>query len=351
MKTKRSPFMKGDMTMSFYAQEAIKRFRSAAFSILAVLLIGTMGYILLEGWSSLDALYMTVITIATVGYGEVAALSVQGRIFTIFLIFLGIGVAGYAIGTIAAFLVEGHMIDLMRGRKMAKEITKLKDHIIICGYGKTGTEICRRMEEMNLDFIVIDLNPDKVEEAIERGYLAYVGEATDDDILEKCGIRNARGLISAITSDSANLYLVITARALNPALRIIAKGLDEGSRKKMIRAGADRVVSPFEIAAQRMTALMIRPDIVEFMEAFAPDRYFGLRLEKVQLSKKSRLSGKRLDESYIRRDTDGAMVLGIEKQGQPPMINPPGSTLLLENDTLIAIGNDDQLSRLQDLAG
>jgi voltage-gated potassium channel len=337
MKNKKSPFMKGDVAISYYAQETIKRFLSAAFSILAVLLIGTMGYVLLEGWSSLDALYMTVITIATVGYGEVAALSLQGRIFTIFLIFLGIGVAGYAIGTIAAFLVEGHMIDLLKGRKMAKEITKLKDHIIICGYGK--------------DFIVIDLNPDRVEEAIERGYLAYVGEATDDDILEKCGIRNARGLISAITSDSANLYLVITARALKPALRIIAKGLDEGSRKKMIRAGADRVVSPFEIAAQRMTALMIRPDIVEFMEAFAPDRYFGLRLEKVQLSKRNRLSGKRLDESYIKRDTDGAMVLGIQKPGKPLTINPPGSTVLEENDTLIAIGNDDQLSRLRELAG
>jgi voltage-gated potassium channel len=262
---------------------------------------------------------MTVITVATVGFHEVGVLSKFGRLFTIVLIFWGIGVGGYAIGTIAAFLVEGQMLELLKGRKMAKVITGLKDHIIVCGFGKIGTEVCARLAAAEQDFIVIDRDADRIDEALGNGYLAAVGEATDDEILEKAGIRVARGLISA-------------------------------SCKKMIRAGADRVVSPFEIGARRMTALMLRPEIVEFLEAFAPDVTFGLRLEKVQLGESSSLRGVRLDHSYIKRDTNGAMVLAIEKKGQPVLINPPGETVLETGDLLLVIGNDEQLALLNKLA-
>jgi len=329
--------------------EVGRRLLYAAVMILLVLVIGTVGYMLIEGWTSIDALYMTVITVATVGFHEVGTLSRAGRIFTMVLIFWGIGVGGYAIGTIAAFLVEGQMVELLKGRKMARVITGLKDHIIVCGYGKIGMEVCARLSAAEQSFIVIDRNPDVIDEALGLGYIAAVGEATDDEILEKAGIHAARGLISAISDDSANVYLVLTARALNDKMRIIARGVGEASCKKMLRAGADRVVSPYEIGARRMTALMLRPEIVEFLEAFAPEVSFGLRLEKVQLGESSSLHGVRLDHSYIKRDTRGAMVLAIEKTGAPALINPPGATLLEAGDVLLVIGSDEQLALLNKL--
>ncbi len=331
-------------------QEYIRRFIYPACLILAVIVVGTMGYVLIQGWSVFDSLYMTVITIATVGFKEIGELSHAGKTFTIVLIFLGIGVGGYSIATIAAFLVEGHVLDIVKGRRMAKEITGLRNHIIVCGFGKIGREVCACLASANQDFIVVDTDHLKIEEALGLGYLAAVGEATDDEILQKCGIQHARGLISAVSDDSANVFLVLTARALNDKLRIIARGVGEASAKKMRRAGADRVVSPYEIGARRMSALMLQPDIVDFLEAFSPGTTFGLRLEKVELHPSSALAGKRLSESYIKRDTNGAMVLAVEKQGQPVVVNPPGDTVLSGNDVLLVIGNDMQIALLQKMA-
>lgn len=329
--------------------ETVKRFLYAAFLIIAVLLAGTIGYMIIEKWPLLDSFYMTVITIATVGFREVHHLTDHGRVFTVFLIFWGIGIGGYAIGTLAAFIIEGQMLDILRGRRMAKEITGLRNHIIVCGFGKIGTEVCNSLSAGNIDFIVIDRDPEKVDQALSVGYLAAVGEATDDDILEKAGINYAKGLISAISDDSANVYLVLTARALNNKLRIIARGVGEQSRKKMLRAGADRVISPFEIGARRMAALMVNPEIVDFLEAFSPGTFFGLRLESMEMTESSPLAGKRLDQSYIKRDTHGALILGIQKPGQPIVINPPGNTVLEPGDVLIVLGNDDQLKLLRDM--
>ncbi|NIA31319.1 MAG: potassium channel protein [Actinobacteria bacterium] len=318
--------------------------------VLGVMLLGTSGYMVLQKWNFLDAVYMTVITIATVGFREVRDLSSSGRIFTMILILLGIGVGSYAVGNIAAFFVEGQILDLLRGRKMEKEITNLKNHIIVAGYGKIGIEVCSRLHNMQEKFIVIDKDEDKISEALAKDYLAAVGEATDDEILERAGVKYARGLISAISDDSANVYLVLTARALNANLRIIARGTDEASLKKMIRAGADRVVSPFEIGARRMAALMVQPDIIDFIDAFSPGATLGLRLEKVELLPSSNLVGKRLDESHIKRDTGGALILAIEEPGLATQINPLGSTILKANDKLLAIADDEQITRLKQLA-
>jgi len=331
-------------------QEYIRRFIYPACMILSVIVIGTCGYMLIQGWSVFDSLYMTVITIGTVGFKEIGELSHAGKAFTILLIFLGIGVGGYSIATIAAVLVEGHVLDIVKGRRMVKEITGLRNHVIVCGFGKIGREVCACLAAANEDFIVVDTDHVKIEEALGLGYLAAVGEATDDDILLKCGIQHARGLISAISDDSANVFLVLTARALNDKLRIIARGVGEASAKKMARAGADRVVSPYEIGARRMSALMLQPDIVDFLEAFSPGTTFGLRLEKVELHPSSALAGKQLSESYIKRDTKGALVLAVEKPGQPVVVNPPGDITLAGNDVLLVIGNDAQIALLQKMA-
>ena len=351
MKQSNHPLFLKSLLSTFHLwHESLHRFFLAAMLIVFVLVFGTVGYVLIEKMSVFDSLYMTVITIATVGFHEVGELTNQGRMFTIMMIFLGIGVGGYAIGTIAAFIVEGQIMDILKGRRMVKEITGLRNHIIVCGFGKIGTEVCNVLSLSNQPFIVIDSDPEKIDEALGLGYIAAVGEATDDDILERAGIKHAHGLISAISDDSANVYLVLTARALNDKLRIIARGVGEKSKKKMVRAGADKVVSPFEIGARRMAALMMKPDIVDFLEALSPATTYGLRLERVTIQKSSSLCNKRLDQSYIKKETDGALILGIEKPEKPIIINPPGSTVLEQLDILLAIGNDKQLSLLQQMA-
>ncbi|MBN2411253.1 NAD-binding protein [candidate division KSB1 bacterium] len=329
------------------SHEIVRRLFYAAFLIIAVLVTGTIGYRLIENLNYIDSLYMTVITIATVGFREIVELSDTGKIFTMIMIFLGIGVGGFAIGNIAAFFVQGHLLDLLKGRQMVKAITGLTNHIIVCGYGKIGMEVCNQLALNNKDFIVIDRDDEKIDDALGLGYLAAVGEATDDDILLKSGIKQARGLISAISDDSANVYLVLTARALNRDLRIIARGIGDASRKKMKLAGADDVVSPFEIGARRMASLLIRPEIVDFVDSFSEAAEYGLRMEKITIPKNSKLQSKRLDESYIKRDTQGALIVGIEKKEQGMIINPQGYTVLEEGDSLLSLGNDEQLNLLK----
>ena len=331
------------------SKDIVRRLFYAAFLILAVLITGTLGYRMIENLPYIDSLYMTVITIATVGFREVVNLSVPGKMFTMIMIFLGIGVGGYAIGNIAAFFIQGHLLDLLKGRQMVKAITGLINHIIVCGYGKIGKEVCNQLAMNNQDFIVIDKDDEKIDDALGMGYLAAVGEATDDDILLKSGIKNSRGLISAISDDSANVYLVLTARALNHEIRIIARGVDEASRKKMKLAGADNVVSPFEIGARRMASLLIRPDVVDFVDSFSEAAEYGLHMEKLKIQKNSKLTGKRLDESYIKRDTQGALIVGIEKKDQGMIINPQGYTVLEEGDSLLSLGGEEQLRLLKEL--
>ncbi len=331
-------------------QETQRRLQYAVVMVLCVLGFGTIGYMILEKYTLIEALYMTVITIATVGFQEIRILSDNGRLFTIFLIFLGIGTGSYSIGIIAAMLVEGYMLDILKGRRMVREITSLRKHAIVCGYGKIGREVCVSLAEAGQAFVVIDNNEDKIEQALEKGYLAAVGDATDDEVLLRAGIKNASGLVSAISEDSANIYLVLTARALNDRLMIVARGVGEAYQKKMIRAGANKVVSPFEIGARRMAALLLRPEIVDFLEALSPGRTYGLRIERIELKSGSPLVNKRLQESFFKRDTDGAMVLGIGRPNGEMKINPPGETMMQAGDNLLSIGNDTQLQKLTELA-
>ena len=331
------------------SHETFRHMIFAAFLIIAVIITGLLGYRFIEKMSLLDSLYMTVITIATVGFHEVTVLSDAGRIFTMMMIFLGIGIGGYAIGNIVAFFVQGHLLDLLRGRQMVKAITGLTDHIIVCGFGKIGREVCLILANANRDFIVIDSDEDKIDTALGMGYIAAVGDSTDDDILIKSGIKTASGLISAISDDAANVYLVLSARSLNPHIRIIARGVSEASRKKMLLAGADKVVSPFEIGGRRMATLMISPEVVDFTDSFSQFADYGLKLQKMIIKGSSSLVGKRLDESYIKRDTDGALIVGIEKRDKSMEINPPGYVVLEEGDFLLSLGNEKQIKLLNGL--
>ena len=323
------------------------------FSILlfiSVVVIGTFGFMLIEHWSLLDAVYMTIITIGTVGFHEVRELSDAGRLFTMGMIVMGIGAVGYALGNVAAFFIEGRMMEMLRGKRMLKEITKLKNHVILCGYGHTGSEIAAQLKGSKVAFVIIDHDQERVNLALEQGYIAVCGDASNDEVLELCGVNRAQGIIVTLSDDAINVFTVLTARNMKRDLRIIARCGDEQSKKKLVSAGADNTVSPDSIAARRMATMVKHPEIMEFIEEMMGRGALGLRLEKLTLAKTSVLAHRRLAQSYIKRDTDGAMILAISKP-DGMIVNPPGDTKLEPGDKFIAIGNDEQLGKLRKLMG
>ena len=315
-----------------------------------IILIGTLGYTMIEEWSLFDSFYMTIITIGTVGFREVAELSRFGRFFTIGLIVFGIGVGGYAVANLTSFIIEGQIRYLIRGRKMEKQIIKLKNHIIVCGYGKTGTDIVGELTKLNKQFVVIEKDEQKVEELKEHGLLVLFGDATDDEILEKAGVSRAKGLIASVSNDADNVYIVLSAKGMNPKLRIIALSIDDQSRKKLIRAGADNVVSPYAIAGRRMARLLLTPGIVNFLDVMVQNQELELMIEEVIVQKGSPLVNKQLRQSNIKAETNGAMIIGIKKQDENIIVNPSGETLLEEGLTLFVLGNNAQIEKLNELA-
>lgn len=322
----------------------------AAILLGLIVIVGTVGYTIIQKWSLLDSIYMTIITIGTVGFHEVRELNDNGRIFTIFLIISGIGIGSYAIANLSAFLIEGHIRDFYKGRKMEKTISKLKNHIIVCGYGKAGQETIEELASMNKEYVIIENDEHKIDELKEQNHLVLNGDATDDDILENAGVKNAEGLITALSNDADNVYVVLTARGMNPKLRIVARAIDKTSSKKLLRAGADKVVSPYSIAGRRMARLLLTPGLVDFLEVMVQSSELELKIEEIELKKNSVLEGKLLSQSNIKAETDGATVIGIKKYQKKIVINPPGGTSLDEGDVLYALGNDAQLRKFEDLA-
>ncbi|UCE07280.1 MAG: potassium channel protein [bacterium] len=328
----------------------MQRIIIAVILLCCVVTIGTVGYILIQQWNLLDSLYMTIITIGTVGFHEVKQLSHSGRIFTIALIIFGIGIGSYTIANLSAFIIEGHIQNLFKGRKMEKQINQLNNHIIVCGYGSTGLETIDELARAKKQFVVIENNENKVEELKKHGHLVLNGDATDDEILVRAGVVRAKGLIATLSNDADNVYVVLTARGMNPDLRIVARAIDQLSCKKLIRAGADKVVSPYSIAGHRMARLLLSPGIVDFLEVMIQSEELELKIEEVKLIKGSLLENKQLRESNIKSETDGAMVIGINKKGERIVVNPPGNTLLEDEDILYVLGNDSQIEKLKQLA-
>lgn len=337
--------------LAFREYRRVLRRLFIAVALLFVLIgLGVIGYRQLMGWKLIDCLYMTVITIGTVGFREIAPLTPEAQLFTIFLIFGGLAVGGYAFGNIAAFFTEGQLNNILKGRRMVWEITNLKDHVIVCGYGKIGREVCRQLTAVGHPFIVIDKDESKIDEALEQDILAVIGDASEDEVLLKVGVRNARALVSAISDDSANVYLVLTARALNEKLYIVARGADETARKKLLRVGANQVVSPFEIGARRMAAYAVKAEMVDLVDALSLGGKSDLLVERIKVEAGSELDGVRLNESKIRTKTDGAMVIGVGTHEEKIEINPSADLTLYAGNCLLAIGTTAQLEALRKLA-
>ncbi len=316
---------------------------------LIVLIIsgGTLGYVFLEGWDLFDAFYMTVITLTTVGFGEVHPLSRIGRMFTVALIVVGVGAVFYALSTGAKFMLEGELQEIFGRKRLEKKIKELTDHFIVCGYGRMGRIICRELGEKKIPFVVIEKMPEKLLDG--QDVLLVEGDATKDEILKEVGIKKAKGLISVLPTDAENLYVVLSARGLNPNLMIVARAGDEGSEQKLMRAGADRVVSPYHIGGLRIAHTVLKPAVVDFIEFATKSGNIDLQMEEITIKENSGLVGLTLDECGIGRDL-GIIVVAI-KQGSGEMrFNPTYKTAIQAGDTLIALGEISKLQTLEDMA-
>lgn len=309
---------------------------------------GAVGYMVIEGWSFTDALYMTVITLSTVGYGEVQRLSSTGRMFTMVLIILGVGFAFYLAGSIIRFMVEGRIREILGRRKLERKINAQKGHYIICGYGRVGTAICETLGPTPIDIVVIERDPARVTRLNERNILHIAGDATDEENLIKAGIERAQGLVTALKTDSDNVYVTLSARQLNPDLFVIARSAEEQAEKKMIAAGADKVVCPYRMGAHRMAQTILSPTVTDFIELTLMDTSRDIQMEEMSVDRSSKLTDVALQDSGIRQDLD-LIIVAVKKAAGDMLFNPSSQTELHAGDTVITIGETENLEQLRRL--
>ena len=325
------------------------RFIYPILMITGVIASGTVGYMLIEHWDFLDSLYMTIITLTTVGYGEVHTLSNTGRIFSIVLMLSGVGAMFYALGVGARIVLEGEIREILGRKRLSKKIESLKNHYIICGYGRMGSIICKELKHYRAQFVVIESNPDVVA-SMDRDMLCLQGDATHDSVLREAGIERAKGLISVLSSDADNLYVVLSARGLNPNLIIVARASEEGAEQKLLRAGADKVVSPYYIGGLRIAHTVLKPAVVDFIEFATRGRHIELQMEEIEVKSGAKIKDQTLHESGIGEKL-GIIVVAIKRANGEMVFNPTSRSKIKEGDILIAMGEATQLQELEKMAG
>ncbi|GAB4556585.1 MAG: potassium channel protein [Anaerolineae bacterium] len=316
---------------------------------LFIALLGAVGYGFLEGWPFLDALYMTIITLSTVGFGEVRPLSPGGRLFTIALILVGVSGGVYLFSSVAEYIVAGELEGTLRRRRMEKRIQGLRDHFIVCGFGRVGQQVAAELSESGHAVVIIDSNPEAIQRAEGAGHLYVAGNAAEDEVLEAAGVARARGLVACVDSDAENVYIVLSARALRPDLIIVARANTEDSERKLRKAGATHVISPYSIAGRRMAAMLVRPNVVQFLDVVMHSAELQLFLEEIPVSESSPLAGKTVGEANIRQQT-GANVLAVKGYRGKLFRELSPDFRFAPDDILIALGTHDQLNQLRRLA-
>lgn len=328
-----------------------RRIVAVVVALAGILALGTLGYMVIEGWPPVDALYMTVITLATVGYGETHPLSTAGRMYTIALILIGLGVMGYGLSTVTAFLVQGELTDILGRRKMERRIKSLSGHVILVGAGETGKHIAEELLKTLTPFVVIERESAEAATLERLGEVLYIiGDATDSSVLQQARIEAARGLISSTPSDKDNLFVILTARELNPALRIVSRVTAEESRHKLVKAGADAVVSANLIGGLRMASEMLRPHVVSFLDAMLREPAIStVRVEEVQIPPTSPWVGRTLEEARIQEKV-GVVVFGLREANSGRYVFNPAPTLRLgAGDVLIGCADRQQLASLRSM--
>lgn len=317
---------------------------------LLLIIAGTSGYVVIEGWSWLDALYMTMITLSTVGYGEVHTVSHVGRIFTILLVFFGVGFTLFLAGAVMQFVVDGRLRVFLGRRRLDQKIGRLRDHYIICGYGRIGRVLCKKLRRKPIKMVVIEMNPEMIPVMEEDGVLYITGNAADEAILENAGIEHAKMLVSVLATDTDNVFLVLTARQLNPDLYIIARASQEESVSKLMAAGANKVESPYNVGAARMANSILRPTVTDFLDlAFAYKRK-DIQMEELPVSSSSALVNMMLKDSGIRANYN-CIIIAIKASDGDMTFNPSFESVIKSGDTLIAVGEVENLDHLEKALG
>lgn len=330
--------------------EEKNKLKIITYIFLLLLVTGTIGYMILLKINLVDALYMTVITISTVGYGEVAKMDTPAKIFSIFMIFWGVGIVGYAFTTIVVMFVEGKITDIWKGRKMDNRIANLNNHYIICGAGEMADVIIENFTKENLDFVVIDQDPQVVQAHGDNNILVIEGDTTQEKVLEKAGVSRAKGLISVLSTDVENIVTVLTARTMNPDLYIISRAIHKTCPEKLKKVGADKTLSAVEIGGRRMAALMTKPNIISFLDVITRVGDLELDLEEVTIEAGSSLDKIMIKDAQIPKKT-GLIVLAIKEVNNKDLIfNPTPEHIFEEGDVLLVLGSEDKVKKLRSLA-
>lgn len=314
--------------------------------LILVILLGTIGYWYFEEMKIFESFYMTLITISTVGFGEVKPLSIHGRLLTIFIIVSGIGLLTYTLGQIASIFIEGEIHKMLGRKKLEKKITKLHNHFIVCGYGRIGRTIVMELRKRKTPVVVIEKTPDVMEE-LEKLDIPYIAkDATLEDALLDAGLMRARGLVTAVSSDADNVFIALTARGLNSNIFILGRASECANENKLLRAGANRVVSPYVTGGKHMAVILERPTVIDFIDHTMMDNELGLHIEEITISPESRLAGLSLVEARLRQDFD-IIVIGIKQAAGNMIFNPSANQPIHGDDCIICIGKSEDISRLQ----
>ena len=314
---------------------------------LGILVFGTAGYVMLSGCSVLDGLYMTMITITTVGYSEVVPMTPQTRIFTILLILTGVSFVLFIFGRITETVIEGGLGKIYGRINMEKKIAQLQNHYIVCGFGRIGKVICRDLAQNRKPVLVIENDPHEIEALKEEGFLYIDGDAADDKTLLRAGIEKAKGLIAVVSTDAANVYIILSARGLKPDLFILARSsAEKNAETKLLRAGANKVISPYFIGGTRMAQLLVRPNVIDFIDLTVHAGELGLRLEEMRVSKDSVLCNQTLQDSGLRKQYD-LIVVAIKRVEGKMLFNPTPQENILPGDTLILLGDYQNIKGLE----
>ena len=317
--------------------------------LLCVLAGGTLGYRAIEGWSLWDGFYMTVTTITTVGFQEVHPLSRAGQVFTVGVIVAGVGTAFYTFALLAHLVMEGGLHQRLARRRRERMLDELRDHFIVCGYGRMGSMVVAEFRRQNVPFVVIEHDADRVHEVIETGGLAVLADASSEEVLKRVGIERARGFIAAVGTDAENVYAVLTARVLRPDLYIIGRAETADAERKLLRAGANRVVAPYRIGARELAQTALRPAVVDFFEMATGAGNLELSLEQVAIADRSSLVGRSIIEANVRQRF-GLIVVGIQRRGGKMEFNPAGEAVMQAGDQLVVLGRTDGLRELENAA-